>query len=55
MLFFSNSHSIGPCTAYKPAVYVVYMKNQMLTAPPFIILSVLYIHGNKKSFSLLVF
>uniref|UniRef100_A0A7N6C2D0 Agenet-like domain-containing protein n=1 Tax=Anabas testudineus TaxID=64144 RepID=A0A7N6C2D0_ANATE len=43
MLFFSNSHSIGPCTAYKPAVYIVYVKYGILTAPPFITLNYGYI------------
>lgn len=39
MLFFRNGHSIGSM-AYKPAVYVVYMQNQTLTAPPLITASV---------------
>lgn len=46
-LFFQQQSQYLSSMAYKPAVYVVYMQNQTLTAPTLITVSVLCIRGNK--------
>lgn len=47
LFFFQQQSQYRSSMAYKPAVYVVYMQNQTLTAPTLITVSVLCIRGNK--------